>query len=234
LKGDNESKKQYFSRKLSQSMSNKENKVPEIKHVAIAGNIGAGKTTLCTRLGKHFGWEVHYENTEDNPYLSDFYTDMKRWSFNLQIFFLNNRYRQILDILNGNKTVIQDRTIYEDAYIFAPNLHDMGLMSSRDYDNYIDLFETMTSQIQPPDLLIYLRASISTLVSHIQTRGRDYEGNMSLDYLKRLNQRYENWITGYSSGRLLIIDSDQIDFEEKPEDLGTVINKVQAELHGLF
>ncbi len=215
-------------------MSNKENKVPEIKHVAIAGNIGAGKTTLCTRLGKHFGWEVHYENTEDNPYLSDFYTDMKRWSFNLQIFFLNNRYRQILDILNGNKTVIQDRTIYEDAYIFAPNLHDMGLMSSRDYDNYIDLFETMTSQIQPPDLLIYLRASISTLVSHIQTRGRDYEGNMSLDYLKRLNQRYENWITGYSSGRLLIIDSDQIDFEEKPEDLGTVINKVQAELHGLF
>lgn len=212
----------------------KELGIPEIKHVAIAGNIGAGKTTLCTKLGKYFGWEVHYENTEDNPYLSDFYTDMKRWSFNLQIFFLNNRYRQILDILNGDKTVIQDRTIYEDAYIFAPNLHDMGLMSSRDFSNYIDLFETMTSQIQPPDLLIYLRASISTLVSHIQTRGRDYEGNMSLDYLKRLNQRYENWISGYTSGKLLVIESDHIDFEGKPEDLGTIITKVQGELHGLF
>ena len=152
-----------------------------VKYVAIAGNIGAGKTTLCTKLGKNFGWDVQYESADDNPYLNDFYGDMQRWSFNLQVYFLNSRYRQILNILQGEKTVIQDRTIYEDAHIFAPNLHDMGLMSTRDFQNYQDLFETMTSQIQPPDLLIYLKASISTLVSHIQTRGRDYEGNMSLD-----------------------------------------------------
>jgi deoxyadenosine/deoxycytidine kinase len=206
----------------------------DVKHIAIAGNIGAGKTTLCTKLGKHFGWEIHYEDTKTNPYLSDFYNNMQRWSFNLQIYFLNSRYKQILEILNGDTTVIQDRTIYEDAYIFAPNLHDMGLMSKRDYLNYLDLFETMTSQIKSPDLLIYLRASISTLVAHIQSRGREYEGNMSLDYLKRLNERYEAWIQNYKGQRLLIIDSDKIDFEENPEDLGEVVNLVQAELHGLF
>ncbi len=206
----------------------------KIKHVAIAGNIGAGKTTLCTQLGKHFQWEIHYESTENNPYLSDFYHDMQRWSFNLQIYFLNSRYRQVLKILHGDKTVIQDRTIYEDAYIFAPNLHDMGLMSSRDFNNYFDLFKTMSSQIQPPDLLIYLRASIPTLVAHIQSRGREYEGSMSLDYLKRLNERYENWISNYNEGRLLIINADELDFEQNKEDLGKVVNKVQAELHGLF
>jgi deoxyadenosine/deoxycytidine kinase len=206
----------------------------KIKHVAIAGNIGAGKTTLCTQLGKHFQWEVHYESTENNPYLSDFYHDMQRWSFNLQIYFLNSRYRQVLKILHGDKTVIQDRTIYEDAYIFAPNLHDMGLMSSRDFNNYFDLFKTMSSQIRPPDLLIYLRASIPTLVAHIQSRGREYEGSMSLDYLKRLNERYENWISNYEEGRLLIINADELDFEQNKEDLGKVVNKVQAELHGLF
>ena len=214
-------------------MSQNQN-VPKIKHIAIAGNIGAGKTTLSTLLAKNFGWNVHYESTDDNPYLSDFYLDMKRWSFNLQIYFLNSRYQQVLRILSGDKTVIQDRTIYEDAYIFAPNLHDMGLMSSRDFHNYFQLFKTMSSQIQPPDLLIYLRASIPTLVSHIQSRGRDYEGNMSLDYLKRLNERYENWISGYEEGRLLIINSDNIDFTNNPEDLGNVVNMVQAELHGLF
>lgn len=205
-----------------------------VKHIAIAGNIGAGKTTLCTRLGKHFGWDVHYETTEDNPYLSDFYHDMQRWSFNLQIYFLNSRYQQILNILNGDKTVVQDRTIYEDAYIFAPNLHTMGLMSERDFQNYFDLFKTMSSQIQPPDLLIYLRASIPTLVSHIQSRGRDYEGSMSLDYLKRLNERYENWVASYTEGKLLIINSDDIDFENNAEDLGSVVDMVRAELHGLF
>lgn len=206
----------------------------KLKYVAIAGNIGAGKTTLCSLLGKHFEWDVHFESTEDNPYLSDFYTDMKRWAFNLQIYFLNSRYSQILEILKGNRTVVQDRTIYEDAFIFAPNLHHMGLMSKRDFDNYQDLFRTMSSQIQPPDLLIYLRAGIPTLVDHIQARGREYEGSMSLDYLKKLNERYENWINDYTEGRLLIIDANDIDFANSAEGLGTVLNMVQAELHGLF
>jgi deoxyadenosine/deoxycytidine kinase len=205
-----------------------------LRHIAIAGNIGAGKTTLCALLGKHFGWDVHFESTAENPYLSDFYEDMQRWAFNLQIYFLNNRYQQILRILNGDKTVVQDRTIYEDAYIFAPNLHHMGLMSKRDFTNYFELFKTMSSQIQPPDLLIYLRADISTLVKHIQSRGREYEGNMSLDYLKRLNERYENWINSYDEGNLLVINSDQLDFANDAEDLGKVINLVRAELHGLF
>ena len=206
----------------------------DIKYIAIAGNIGAGKTTLTTQLGKHFNWEVHYESTDDNPYLSDFYTDMQRWSFNLQIYFLNSRLRQLLDILKGNRTVIQDRTIYEDAYIFAPNLHDMGLMATRDFRNYQSLFETMSSQIQPPDLLIYLKASISTLVDHIHQRGRDYEGNISIEYLKRLNEKYEKWIDGYDKGKLLIINSDEVDFIGNPEDLGKIITSVQGELHGLF
>ena len=206
----------------------------QIKHIAIAGNIGAGKTTLCARLAKHFNWESHFESTDDNPYLADFYNDMKRWSFNLQVYFLNNRYQQVLNILQGDRTVVQDRTIYEDAYIFAPNLHDMGLMTTRDFENYFTLFKTMSSQIQAPDLLIYLKASIPTLVAHIQSRGRDYEGNMSLDYLKRLNDRYEKWISGYDEGKLLIINADEIDFESNPEDMGKVVSLVQRELHGLF
>lgn len=206
----------------------------DIKHIAIAGNIGAGKTTLTTQLGKHFGWEVNYESTDNNPYLSDFYLDMQRWSFNLQVYFLHNRYAQILNIHRGDKVVVQDRTIYEDAYIFAPNLHDMGLMATRDYENYLSLFHTMTSQIKAPDLLIYLRASIPTLVDHIQTRGRDYEGNMSLDYLRRLNDRYDNWIGQYKEGNLLVINADEVDFTHRPEDLGKVLNLIQAELQGLF
>jgi len=205
-----------------------------IKHVAIAGNIGAGKTTLTTQLAKHFGWEVNYEDADTNPYLSDFYKDMRRWSFNLQIYFLNSRYGQIINIREGDKVVVQDRTIYEDAFIFAPNLHDMGLMSTKDFNNYFSLFKLMTSQVSPPDLLIYLKASIPTLVSHIHTRGRDYEGNMSLDYLKKLNERYENWISNYSEGKLLIIDVDNLDFKNKSEDLGSIIQKVDAELFGLF
>ncbi|HHJ51541.1 MAG TPA: deoxynucleoside kinase [Phaeodactylibacter sp.] len=206
----------------------------KLKYIAVAGNIGAGKTTLSEKLAKHFNWKVHYESTDDNPYLSDFYKDMRRWSFHLQIYFLNNRYRQLLQILEGEHTVIQDRTIYEDAYIFAPNLHDMGLMEKRDFENYRQLFELMSSQVQPPDLLIYLKAGIPTLVDHIEKRGRDYEGSMSLDYLKRLNDRYDEWIKSYEAGPLLIINADDIDFDENPEDMGTVINLVQAELHGLF
>ena len=207
---------------------------PTAKHIAIAGNIGAGKTTLCRQLGQHFGWEIHFESAEDNPYLSDFYNDMKRWSFNLQVYFLHNRYRQIINIQDGNHTVIQDRTIYEDAHIFAPNLHGMGLMTERDYQSYTQLFHTMTSRIQPPDLLIYLRAGIGTLVAHIESRGREYEGSMSLDYLKQLNRRYEDWIASYTEGNILIINVDQVDFVNKPEDLGKVINQVDGKLHGLF
>lgn len=207
---------------------------PRIKHVAVAGNIGAGKTSLSARLAKHYGWEVHFEDATDNPYLSDFYHNMERWSFNLQIYFLNSRYQQVLQIRQGDKTVIQDRTIYEDAFIFAPNLHEMGLMSRRDFENYISLFKNMSSQISAPDLLIYLRASVSTLVAHIHTRGRDYEGSMSLDYLKRLNSKYEQWIQNYKEGPLLIINADDVDFENRPEDFGRVLNLVDSQLHGLF
>ncbi len=207
---------------------------PSIKHVAVAGNIGAGKTSLAERLAQHFDWKVHYEDTENNPYLRDFYNDMKRWAFNLQIYFLNSRYRQILRIQQGENTVIQDRTIYEDAHIFAPNLHEMGLMSTRDFENYLTLFELMSSQVRPPDLLIYLKAGIPTLVRHISSRGREYEGSMSLDYLKRLNARYEAWIQGYQAGKLLIINVDDLDFIRKQEDFGHVVNLVNAEIHGLF
>lgn len=205
-----------------------------LRHIAVAGNIGSGKTTLSESLSRHYGWDVHFESTDNNPYLNDFYLDMERWSFNLQIYFLHHRFEQILKIHNGAKTVIQDRTIYEDAYIFAPNLHEMGLMSSRDYKNYLSLFEIMTSQIRPPDLLIYLKASIPTLVSHIHSRGRDYEGNMSLDYLKRLNLKYETWIDNYTAGKLLVIPVDDLDFKARQEDLGTIVSKIDRELFGLF
>ena len=202
-------------------------------HVAIAGNIGSGKTTLTRLLAKHFGWKPQYEDVENNPYLHSFYEDMQRWSFNLQVYFLNSRFRQVVEIRQSGKNVIQDRTIYEDAYIFAPNLHAMNLMTTRDYENYASLFELMSSFLQPPDLLIYLRASVSTLVEQIQSRGREYEESIRLDYLKLLNERYENWIDKYTSGKLLVINSDNTDFT-KPEDLSVVIDKVNAEIHGLF
>ncbi len=177
---------------------------------------------------------MHYEDTVTNPYLSDFYDDMQRWSFNLQIYFLNSRYRQIIELRQGADTVIQDRTIYEDAKIFAPNLHEMGLMSTRDFDNYQSLFELMTSQINPPDLLVYIQASIPTLVSHIHNRGREYEGSISLDYLKRLNQKYEDWIKTYKAGKLLIIDGNTLDFIKNQEDFGQIIEMIDRELFGLF
>ncbi len=203
-------------------------------HIAIAGNIGAGKTTLTKLLAKNYGWTPHFEDVDDNPYLNDFYDDMQRWSFNLQVYFLNSRFNQILEIRKSGKTIIQDRTIYEDAYIFAPNLHAMGLMSTRDFDNYFSLFSLMSTLVQAPDLLIYLRASVPTLVQQIQNRGRKYENTIRLDYLKRLNERYEAWVANYTSGKLLIVDVDNLDFAQKPEDLSLIINKIDAEIHGLF
>ena len=202
-------------------------------HIAIAGNIGSGKTTLTRLLSKHFGWKPHFEEVDNNPYLESFYEDMKRWSFNLQIYFLNSRFRQVMDIRKSGDDIIQDRTIYEDAYIFAANLYDMGLMETRDYQNYKDLFELMSSFLQAPDLLIYLRASVPTLVRQIQKRNRDYEQSIRLDYLKALNKRYENWISSYNKGKLLIIESDDIDLE-KPEDLSVVIEQINGSLNGLF
>lgn len=204
-----------------------------IKHIAIAGNIGAGKTTLAGQLSKHYNWGVLYEDASDNPYLSDFYFDMNRWSFNLQVHFLHSRYKQVVSIRQGESPIIQDRTIYEDAYIFAPNLFEMGLMNKRDYECYQNLFDTMSTQIEPPDLLIYLKASIPTLVDHIQTRGRDYEGSMSLDYLKKLNKKYDDWIEAYPSP-LLVVPIDDIDFIQRSEDLGKIINMVDSKIYGLF
>jgi len=203
-------------------------------HVAIAGNIGAGKTTLTKLLAKHYNWEAQYEDVLENPYLEDFYNKMERWSFNLQIYFLNSRFRQILQIRESGKKIIQDRTIYEDAHIFAPNLHAMGLMTNRDFKNYSSLFDLMESVVQGPDLLIYLRSSIPNLVSQIHKRGRDYENSISIDYLSRLNERYEAWVHNYNKGNLLIIDVDNINFVDKPEDLGDIINRIDAEIHGLF
>ena len=203
-------------------------------HIAIAGNIGSGKTTLTTLLSEHYGWEAHYEEVDHNPYLDDFYSDMMRWSFNLQIFFLHSRFAQIHDIRKSGKAIIQDRTIYEDSTIFAPNLHDMGLMTSRDFDAYMRLFDLMEEFISPPDLLIYLNASVPTLVEQIQKRGRPYENSIRLDYLQRLNERYQEWIKGYDKGKLLIIDVDNNRFPENPEDFGNIISRIDAELHGLF
>jgi deoxyadenosine/deoxycytidine kinase len=203
-------------------------------HIAIAGNIGSGKTTLTSLLAKHYKWQPHYEDADDNPYLNDFYEDMQRWSFNLQVYFLNSRFSQILDIRKGKQKVVQDRTIYEDAYIFAPNLHAMGLMTTRDYENYFSLFKLMESLVKAPDLMIYLRASVPTLVKQIQKRGRDYENSIRLDYLKRLNERYEAWISTYESGKLLVVDIDEVNFSENKEDLGKVIRMIDGQLNGLF
>jgi deoxyadenosine/deoxycytidine kinase len=202
--------------------------------VAIAGNIGAGKTTLTELLAKHYNWNAHFENAEENPYLDDFYGDMERWSFNLQVYFLKSRFDQILKIQRSGKNIIQDRTIYEDAKIFAPNLHAMGLLTNRDYNNYSSLFDLMENLVTPPDLLIYLRADIKTLVGQIHKRGRSYENSISIEYLSRLNERYEAWASQYKKGKLLIIDVDNIDFVDNPKDIGDIIDKIDAQIHGLF
>lgn len=206
----------------------------KVKHIAVAGNIGAGKTSLSGLLAKQFNWKVLYEDTTTNPYLEDFYGDMSRWSFNLQIYFLNSRFQQVNEIREGKNTVIQDRTIYEDAKIFAPNLHEMNFMEKRDFDNYISLFNLMSTFVQPPDLLIYLKADVSTLVEHIQKRGREYEGKINLDYLKKLNDKYNDWIDNYDIGNLMVIDITGKDFLNNREHLGEVIEKIDASLYGLF
>ena len=203
-------------------------------HIAVAGNIGSGKTTLTNMLSNHYGWRPHFEAVVDNPYLADFYNDMQRWSFNLQIYFLNTRFKDVVEILKSEETVIQDRTIYEDACIFAKNLHKMGLMSTRDFENYNSLFSLMLSLVKPPDLLIYLRSSVPNLVNHIQKRGREYEAGIRLDYLQGLNNLYEKWIENYKDGKLLIVDVDEVRFEENPKDFSYIINNIDAQLHGIF
>lgn len=204
------------------------------QHIAVAGNIGSGKTTLSKILAKHYNWELELEDLQDNPYITDFYEDMQRWSFNLQVYFLNVRFNNIRKIRSNANPVIQDRTVYEDAYIFAPNLHAMGLMSTRDFETYISLFRSLNSMLPPPDLMIYLRASIPTLVKQIQQRGREYEDSIRLDYLKRLNERYEAWVASYKLGNLVVIDIDELDFINNEEDTNAIINRVEAALNGLF
>ena len=203
-------------------------------HIAIVGNIGAGKTTLTELLAKNYGWDPLFEAVDNNPYLEDFYSDMKRWSFNLQIYFLNSRYRQIIEIQKSGRNILQDRTIYEDAYIFAENLHDMGLMTTRDYENYQSIFDNITEYIKPPDLLVYLKASVPTLVNNIQRRGREYETGIRIDYLSKLNEKYDKWIKDYKLGKLLILDKDNLDFANNPEDLGFIVQAVEREINGLF
>ena len=202
-------------------------------HIAIAGNIGSGKTTLTKMLAKRFGWNPRFEPVDNNPYLADFYVDMERWSFNLQVYFLNKRFKEVVEISKSEETIIQDRTIFEDACIFAPNLHGMGMMSDRDFANYSDLFDLMISLVDFPDLMIYIRTSVPTLVSHIEKRGRDFEKTIRIDYLTGLNKRYESWINDYK-GHLIIIDGDNIDFENSPQDFQTITDQIDAELYGLF
>lgn len=204
------------------------------KHIAIAGNIGSGKTTLASLLAKHFDWMPQFDNMDKNPYIESFYGDMQRWAFNLQVYFLESRFSNIIKIKESNVTVIQDRTIYEDAHIFAPNLMDMGLMNFRDYGCYMSLFNLIDSLIDPPDLLIYLKASVPKLMEQILKRGRNYEGSIRLDYLNKLNQRYEHWISHYTHSKIIVIDIDDVDFENNPENLGEIINKINVELNGLF
>ena len=202
-------------------------------HIAIAGNIGCGKTTLTKLLAEHYGWQPRFESVSDNPYLSDFYADMERWSFNLQIYFLNRRFKEVVEISKTDDIIVQDRTIFEDARIFAPNLHDQGLMSDRDFNNYNDLFDLMMSLVKLPDLMIYIRSSISTLVGQIQKRGREYEQTMRLDYLQGLEKRYEKWIESYQ-GQLMIIDGDNCKFGENPEHFNQVTQRIDSLLYGLF
>ena len=203
-------------------------------HIAIAGNIGSGKTTLTRMLVDHYNWTPKFESVDYNPYLSDFYNDMERWSFNIQIYFLNKRFLDVVEIRKSDKVIVQDRSIYEDACIFAPNLHDMGLMATRDFENYQSLFSLMVSLVEAPDLLIYLKSSIPNLVANIQKRGREYESSIRLDYLKGLNERYDQWIEHYSDGKLLVIDVDKLKFQDRPEDFSAICDRIEAQLNGLF
>ena len=203
-------------------------------HLAVSGNIGSGKTTLTEKLAKHYGWSAEFEAVDDNPYLPDFYEDMKRWSFHLQVYFLNSRFNQIKKIQEGTISTIQDRTIYEDAYIFAANLYKSNLLSERDYANYKNLFDSMIAHVKAPDLLIYLKADIPKLVGQIEKRGRTYETAMRIDYLKNLNSHYEEWIAGYKEGKLLIIDVNNLDFVERPSDFSFIVEKIEREIFGLF
>ena len=202
-------------------------------HIAVAGNIGSGKTTLTKMLASHYGWTPKFESVDFNPYLSDFYEDMERWSFNLQIYFLNKRFKDVVEISRADDIIIQDRTIYEDARIFAPNLHDMGLMSTRDFENYRDLFDLMMSLVGNPDLLIYLKSSVPNLVSQIQKRGREYEKGIRIDYLTGLNEKYDKWIESYE-GNLLVIDADNVKFGNRPEDFAKVTDLIDSKMYGLF
>lgn len=202
-------------------------------HIAIAGNIGSGKTTLTRMLANRYGWKPKYEPVDMNPYLEDFYKDMSRWSFNLQIYFLSKRFRDVVEISKSQETVIQDRTIFEDAHIFASTLHAQGYMSDRDFQTYTDLFELMMSLVAPPDLMIYIRSSIPNLISQISKRGRDFEQSIRIDYLSGLNERYEHWIAQYS-GRLIIVDGDHLKFESNPEDFKTITEQIDSKLYGLF
>jgi deoxyadenosine/deoxycytidine kinase len=206
----------------------------KLRHIAISGNIGSGKTTLAEKLARHYGWTPLYESVDKNPYLRDFYYDMHRWAFHLQIYFLNSRFRQVNEIRNHPGTTVQDRTIYEDAYIFAANLHASGYINDRDYENYLEIFRSMMAFVPPPDLLIYLRADIPKLVRQIQKRGRDFEYAMRLDYLKNLNEYYERWIASYDLGKLLIINTNDLDFVERVEDFAFIVNRIDLELNNLF
>ncbi len=203
-------------------------------HIAVSGNIGAGKTTLTQMLAKHYGWQAEFESVEDNPYLEDFYGDMHKWSFHLQVYFLNSRFEQINKLKKVNKTIIQDRTIYEDAYIFTESLYKQGFFKERDYQNYQALFASMIEYVKPPDLLIYLKSDIGKLVKNIETRGRDYENLIRIEYLKGLNEHYEKWIANYDVGKLLIIDVSNIDFVQNTEDFSDIVFKIDTELHSLF
>lgn len=206
----------------------------QLKHIAVAGNIGSGKTTLAEKLSKHYSWTPLYESVDNNPYLRDFYEDMTRWAFHLQIFFLNSRFNQVNQIRQSERTIIQDRTIYEDAHIFAVNLHRSGHINERDYKSYMDIFRSMTAFVQPPDLLIYLKADIPKLVQQIEKRNRDFEFNIKLEYLRSLNEHYEQWIGQYDLGKLLVIDVNQIDFVARPEDFSNIVQRIDLELNSLF